>query len=258
MSLTPRQRDILGWLSDASRLSTDQLASRFGVSSQTIRRDINALSAQGLARRMHGGLSVSASQQNLSYLQRSTAQVERKRRIAQAAVRLVEADATLFLGYGTTVTEFARALPSDLRLRVVTNNLGAAHALADKPDIETWVTGGRLRPGDRDVMGSATLDFLRRFRAHLAVCSAAGMDADGNLYEFQPDEAEVSQVLLSHSHSRILLADSSKYLREAPCRVAPLDQIDHFFTDADGANAPDATPALHALCERAGVALHLC
>ena len=84
-TLTPRQREIFGWLNDAGYLSTEQLASRYGVSSQTIRRDINELSLQGLARRMHGGLSLPASQHNISYLQRSTAHVERKRRIAQAA-----------------------------------------------------------------------------------------------------------------------------------------------------------------------------
>lgn len=255
MSLTPRQRETFGWLNDAGYLSTEQLASRFGVSSQTIRRDINELSVQGLARRMHGGLSLPASQHNISYLQRSTAHVERKRRIAEVAIGVVEADATVFLGYGTTVADFARALPDDLPLRVITNNLGAVHALADKPRIETWVAGGRLRAGDFDVMGSATLDFVRRFRAHVAICSAAGIDADGTFYEFQPEEAELSQVLLSHSHLRVLLADSSKCLRNAPCRVAGLDQIDHLFTDTE---ATDALPTLPNLCERAGVALHLC
>lgn len=255
MSLTPRQREIFGWLNDAGYLSTEQLASRFGVSTQTIRRDINELSEQGLARRMHGGLSMPASQHNLSYLQRSTAHVERKRRIAEVAIGMLEADATVFLGYGTTVAEFARALPVDLPLRVVTTNLGAVHALADKPRIETWVAGGRLRQGDMDVMGATTLDFLRRFRAHLAICGAAGIDADGTLYEFQPEEAELSQVVLSNSHSRVLLADSSKYLRNAPCRVASLEQIDHLYTDIE---ATQALPTLPALCERAGVELHLC
>ena len=89
-TLTPRQREIFGWLNDAGYLSTEQLASRYGVSSQTIRRDINELSLQGLARRMHGGLSLPASQHNISYLQRSTAHVERKRRIAQAALGMVD------------------------------------------------------------------------------------------------------------------------------------------------------------------------
>ncbi|RZT36406.1 DeoR/GlpR family DNA-binding transcription regulator [Cupriavidus agavae] len=255
MSLTPRQREIFGWLNDTGYLSTEQLASRFGVTSQTIRRDINELSVQGLARRMHGGLTLPASQHNISYLQRSTAQVERKRRIAHAAIALLEADSTIFLGYGTTVAEFARALPADLPLRVVTNNLGAVHALADKPAIETWVAGGRLRAGDYDLMGSATLDFLRKFRAHLAVCGAAGIDETGTLYEFQPEEAELSQALLSHSHARVLLADGSKFGRHAPCRVAGFDQIDHLFTDTD---TVAALPALPGLCEGAGVLLHGC
>lgn len=256
MSLTPRQREILDWLRDASELSTDQLADRFQVSTQTIRRDINDLSEQGLVRRLHGGLSLPAGQRNLSFLQRSTAQIERKRRIAHAAIALVPDNATLFLGYGTTVAEFARALPADRPLRVVTNNLDAVHALAEKPAIETWVAGGRLRPGDRDVMGSATLDFIRRFRAHLSICGAGAVDADGSLFEFHPDEAEFTQVLFANSHVRAVLADSSKFLRDAPCRVATLAQIDHFFTDEEART--DAGADLPALCERAGVTLHIC
>ncbi|WP_420996330.1 DeoR/GlpR family DNA-binding transcription regulator [Cupriavidus sp. 30B13] len=252
MELSRRQREILDWLHEVDRLSTEQLADRFNVSSQTIRRDINDLDEQGLVRRVHGGLSLPKNQHNKSFLQRSNVQIERKRRIAQAAVGLMQDDATIFLGYGTTVAEFARALPPDRPLRVVTNNIDAVRALADKPGIETWVAGGKLRPADRDVMGSITLDFLRRFRAHFAICGVGGVSADGTLYEFQPDEAELSQVLLTHSHRRLLLADSSKFLREAPCRVAGLEQVDHFFTDAD------ASAELQALCERAGVETHLC
>lgn len=252
MGLNRRQRDILDWLHEVDRLTTEQLADRFNVSSQTIRRDINDLDEQGLVRRVHGGLSLPTHQHNQSFLQRSNVQIERKRRIAQAAAGLMQDDATIFLGYGTTVAEFARALPPDRPLRVVTNNMDAVRVLADKPGIETWVTGGKLRPADRDVMGSATLDFLRKFRAHFAVFGIGAVSADGTLYEFQPDEAELSQVLLTHSHRRLLLADSGKFLREAPCRVASLEQVDHFFTDAD------APADLQALCERAGVEMHLC
>jgi DeoR family glycerol-3-phosphate regulon repressor len=252
MSLSRRQRDILDWLHEVDQLSTEQLAGRFNVSSQTIRRDINDLDEQGLVRRLHGGLSLPTNQQNQSFQQRSNVQIERKRRIAQAAVGLMQDDATVFLGYGTTVAEFARALAPDRPLRVVTNNLDAVRALADKPAIETWVAGGKLRPADRDVMGSATLDFLRKFRAHFAICGVGAVSADGTLYEFQPEEAELTQILLTHSHRRLLLADSGKFLRDAPCRVATLEQVDHIFTDAD------APVELQALCERAGVATHLC
>jgi len=251
-TLSERQREILDWLREAPELSTEQLALRFGVSTQTIRRDINELSEQGLARRQHGGLALPASQHNQSFAQRSTRQIERKRQIAQAAVALVHEDATLFLGYGTTVAEFARALPPQRPLRVITNNLDAALALADKPAIETWLACGRLRGHDRDVMGSVTLDFLRRFQAHFAICGVGGLGADGMLHEFQPEEAELSRVLLENSDCRLLLADSSKYLRAAPCRVGPLAGIDHVFSDAD---APEA---LRKLCASAGTQLHLC
>lgn len=252
MNLSPRQRDILDWLRDSHHLSTEQLAGRFGVSTQTIRRDIHNLSELGLTRRQHGGVSLPASQHNLSFSRRSDAHIERKRRIARAATAMVPPDATVFLGYGTTVAEFARALPGDRPLRVVTNNLDAALALADKAAVETWLACGRLRGADRDVMGSATLEYLRRFRVHLAVLGVGGVADDGALCEFQPDEADLSRVLLAHSHANVLLADSSKFLRVAPCHVAGLDAIDHWFTD------DDASDAVQALCARAGVDLHRC
>jgi DeoR family glycerol-3-phosphate regulon repressor len=111
MNISPRQRDILAWLQETQQLGTEQLAARFQVSPQTIRRDVRALCEQGLARRQHGGLALQAAQHNRSFAQRSGVQRERKRRIAQAAVALLQDEATVFLGYGTTVAEFARALP---------------------------------------------------------------------------------------------------------------------------------------------------
>lgn len=252
MNLSTRQRDILDWLHDAQQLSTEALARRFRVSAQTIRRDINGLNEQGLARRQHGGVALPAAQHNLSFAQRSGAQIGRKRGIAHAATQVVPENATVLLGYGTTVAEFARALPSDRPLRVVTNNLDAALALAAKPAIETWVACGRLRASDRDVMGAATLEYLRRFRAHVAVLGVGGISADGALCEFQPEEADLSRELLALAQCRLLLADSSKYLRAAPCLVAPLGHVQHLFTD-------EVAPAcLKALCDRAGVQMHRC
>jgi DeoR family glycerol-3-phosphate regulon repressor len=252
MKLSPRQREILSWLRDASPLSTEQLADRFQVSSQTIRRDINALCEQGVSRRLHGGLSLPAPQHNLSFSQRSAVRLDTKRRIARAATAMLQDGDTVFMGYGTTVAEFARALPPDRPLRVVTNNLDAALALAEKPATETWLAGGRLRAVDRDVLGSATLEFMQRFCAHVAIVGVGGVSADGALYEFDPDEADLSRLLLAQSHCKVLLADSSKYLRAAPCRVASLDVIDHFYTD------DAAAEGLQPLCARAGVQLHRC
>lgn len=252
MNISTRQRAILDWLHDGQPIGTEQIADRFGVSAQTIRRDVQALSDLGLVRRQHGSVALPASQHNLSFAQRRDAQVERKRGIARAAASQLPEDATVFLGYGTTVAEFARALPPDRALRVVTNNLDAAIALADKPAVETWLAGGRLRPRDRDTMGSWALDAFARFRPHVAVIGIGGIAADGALMEFQPDEADLTRGLLERSAEAWLLADGSKHLRDAPCLVAPLTRITRAFTDAD---APEA---LDVVFDQAGVPLHRC
>lgn len=250
MTLTHRQQTLLDWLQQQGELTTEQLVQRFGVTPQTMRRDINVLCEQGWARRHHGGLTLQLGQHNLSYCNRRILHSAPKRQLSALAASWLQPGMTLFLGYGTTVECLALALPEDLALRVVTNNLQAVAALQHKPQVETWLAGGRLRQGDQDVMGFQTLQFFGQFRADIAVCGVAGIAEDGELYEFQPDEAELTRTLWQLSHQHWLLADHSKYLRPASARVGSLQQVDRLFSDAQGT-------CLQALCEQHEVQLQL-
>ncbi|WP_374350987.1 DeoR/GlpR family DNA-binding transcription regulator [Chitinimonas sp.] len=250
-TLTERQQEIMAWLQAEGHLSTDQLSQRFAVSSQTIRRNINELSAMGLVRRQHGGLSLPAAQHNQSFSKRSAENLLSKQCIARTVVASLPPHATLFLGYGTTVQQVAALIPADLPLRVITNNLQALAALLDKPAVETWVTGGRLRQADQDLMGLQTLQAFERFEADIALCGIAGIAADGSLLEFQQEEAELTRVLLQHSRQHWLLADASKYQRLASARLGSLDAFDALFTDQDN-------PALAQLCQKFGVDFTVC
>lgn len=228
--LSPRQQHILDQLIQHDPLEVEQLAADLDVTPQTIRRDLAILCDRGLARRRYGGITRPAGGYNLALHQRESLAFAAKRDMAAKAIEDIPDGASLSLGIGTSVIAVAEALFARQRLRVITNNLQAAQTLIRHPSIEIYLAEGRLRDRDLDVVGSSTVAFFARHRVDVTVLGCGGLDVDG-LLDFNPEEAAVSQALLTHAKHRILVADKSKWGRAAMCRVAPLDAIDTLVTD---------------------------
>lgn len=131
----------------------------------------------------------------------------------------------MFLGYGSTVAQSAKALPRDITLTVVTNNLDAVSCITQHTNIDVWVAGGRLRHQHRYNCGAHTQNFTNAFRADIAFLGVGGISAHGELLEFQFDEGELTKAMLKNSRKNLLLADSSKYLRKASVCVSTLGNI---------------------------------
>ena len=128
---TQRRQAILAEVRQAKAVSAEELARRYGVSLETIRRDLRGLRDRGLLERVYGGaLSVRSTEGD--FATRSTLHAERKQAIAKLAATLVEPEDTLVIDIGTTALEVARALPEAFRGRVLTNSVPAAMALADR------------------------------------------------------------------------------------------------------------------------------
>lgn len=250
MILEARQQAILKQLNKQGFISTDALAKHYSLTPQTIRRDINALCELGLARKQHGGIALPPAMNNQTFAKRAGINTSMKQLIGQAAAKVIEPQSTLFLGYGSTVVQLVEALPREISLTVVTNNLVAALSLTQFPNIETWVSGGLLRHQHHDICGLPAHNFLQSFRADLAVCGIAGISASGELLEFQHDEAELTRTMLSNSKHNLLLADSSKFLRSASVCFTTLKHIDALYTDCDA-------DELAGLCKQHQVDLHL-
>lgn len=135
------------------------------------------------------------------------------------------------MGIGTTPQQVAIALIDHPGLQVITNNINAAMALCHNPKIEALLTGGRIRPSDQDLMGEDTTRFLCRFQVNFGIFGIGGLGAGGELMAFSPQESHLSRAIIENSDLRILVADSSKYLRKAPVRTATLNDVDLFVTD---------------------------
>ncbi|MFT4173017.1 MAG: DeoR/GlpR family DNA-binding transcription regulator [Rhodocyclaceae bacterium] len=211
--------------------SIESLAARFGVTTQTIRRDVNALSERGLCRRLHGGVDVMPAGENVPYSKRQTLNLDAKRRIARSVAAHVPSGASLFFGIGTTPEQCARALVHHEGLRVMTNNLNAAFALRDAPACEITLAGGRMRNVDGDVVAGEAHDFFSRFVVDIGIYGVGSVTEDGGLLDFSLDETRMRASLATHCRERFLVLDHSKFGRGATVREGHITQVNKVFTD---------------------------
>lgn len=230
MSLILRQQKTLELVRERGYISIEELAQYFDVTPQTIRRDINQLADEGLLRRYHGGAAHDSSVENTEYTMRVGYMLEEKLRIAEAVAAAVPDHASLFINIGTTTESIAHALLNHTGLKIITNNLNVAKILSTKEDFEVLIASGRVRP-DGGVIGQATADFFKQFKADYALIGISGIDEDGTLLDFDFQEVCVSQEILSSARQVFLAADSSKFGRNAMIRLGSLKQVDSVFTD---------------------------
>lgn len=226
-----RREQIVDLVRARGYVSIEDLAEAFAVTPQTVRRDINALSEQALLRRYHGGAGLPSSVENIAYPARQVLCHEEKRRIARLAAEHIPDHASLFLNIGTTTEEVARALLDRKGLRVITNNLNIALMLSRRNDFEVIVAGGVVRSRDGGVIGAAAVDLIHQFKVDYGVIGISGIDMDGTLLDFDYREVRVARAIIENARKVFLVADHTKFGRNAMIRLGELSMIDAFFTD---------------------------
>jgi DeoR family transcriptional regulator, glycerol-3-phosphate regulon repressor len=250
MTPNPRQSELLDAVRAHGVASVESLADRFGVTLQTVRRDVKLLAEAGLLARFHGGVRLpSSTTENIAYRQREALNADAKQRIARAVAARVPNGCSLLMNLGTTTEAVARGLLHHKGLRVITNNLNVAAILTDNADCEVIVAGGVVRNRDRGIVGEAAVDFIRQFRVDIGLIGISGIEADGSLRDFDYREVKVSRAIIEQSREVWLAADHSKFNRPAMVELARIDQLDLLFTDQP------PPPPFPALLAEAGVQL---
>ncbi len=209
----------------------EDLADRFGVTVQTIRRDLTELADAGKLERVHGGAVMPSGVSNIGYEDRRDLNEAAKRAIAKACAHEIPDGASVFLNIGTSTEAVARELLSHRDLMAVTNNMNVANILVGNPNCEIVVAGGVLRRSDGGLVGNLTTTTIQHFKFDYAVIGCSALDLEGDLLDFDFQEVHVSQTIIRQARRTFLVADSSKFQRSAPARIASLREIDVFFTD---------------------------
>jgi DeoR family glycerol-3-phosphate regulon repressor len=231
-----RHPEILEIARREGRVTVEDLAERFGVTLQTIRRDLGDLAETGRLERVHGGAILPSGTTNIGYAHRQVLHAEAKAAIARACAAEVPGDCAVFLNIGTSTEAVAAELRRHRNLLVVTNNLNVARILAEAEGVRVVVTGGELRrpgggPADGGLVGDLTRAAVGRFKFDLAVIGCSALDEDGDLLDFDLQEVGVSRTILRQARRTFAVADASKLQRSAPARIASLREVDILFTD---------------------------
>jgi DeoR family transcriptional regulator of aga operon len=224
---------ILEELAAGSPIAVAELAEQLGVSSATVRRDLQHLERQRLLVRTHGGAVGHGVLYELPLRYKAARHQEEKRRIAVAAAELVADGAAIGLTGGTTTTEVARALVGRERLTIVTNALNIASELAVRPNLKLVLTGGVARSESYELVGPLAEQSLAGLNLDVAFVGVNGIAPEPGLTTHHEVEAHTNRALIARAERAVVVADGSKIGRVAFARICGLDAVHDLITDAD-------------------------
>ena len=234
LSFIERRKEIVLLTESNAKVGVAELAQRFGVSTATIRRDINALSANGLVVRLRGGAMASTPRvREFSVQSKNKEYLSVKRRLGQAVAALVGDNVrSVLLDSRTTTEEVALCLVGRTNLYLTTNGLNVASALASTEGIEVRLTGGTLHRTSMSLFGRQAENSLRFMHFDKLILGADGIDTCVGVTTHFGQQASLSRVMCKVARQVILVADSSKFECCFSHVICKLTDVDVLVTDA--------------------------
>lgn len=226
-----RQAMIAELVGHEGRMSVDDLAARFHVSTETIRRDLGQLAEDGVVQKVHGGAKRPRLHAEGSFQERMTEDADAKRAIALKLRDVLQTGDTVFMDTGSTTLICAEAMADVGPVTLVTNSVAIAQVIAGAQNgSAVFLVGGQFSVDNRETYGPMAIAQLGSFRADHAVLSAAAIDSDG-IMDSNFEEAQVARAMIEQARRLVIVADASKFGRTAAFKVCDLNEIDMLITD---------------------------
>ena len=232
MRHSKRHAEILSIVREEGTCAISGLAARLGVSLETIRRDVLPLTQSGALLKMHGAVSLPFQVGEAPFERRMRENSDAKRAIATACAAHIQDGDSVMLDTGTTTSFLARHLLRRRDLTVVTNSSDIAQTLATVNGNRVYMAGGELRGDNGAAFGRSAIDFVSRFRVKFSIISIGAIDAETGPMDFELDEAEFANVVMSRGETAIIVSDSTKFTRHGLVKICDLSAVDLLITDA--------------------------
>jgi DeoR/GlpR family transcriptional regulator of sugar metabolism len=227
-----RRNLILEKLQEEKRVVVSDLSQTFGVSEETIRRDLEKLDQEGLAVKSYGGAVLNESTViDMPFNVRKKSNVSGKQKIAELAASLIHDGDHIILDASSTAVFIAKAIKDKQHLTVITNSIEIIIELSDVSDWNIICSGGTLKEGYLALVGPKTADTLRSFYAEKAFFSCKGLDLEKGLTDGSELFSEAKQVMMRSAKETILAVDSTKFDKVAFSKLCDANQLTMVITD---------------------------
>lgn len=234
MLATERHQRIMEILHENRSVKVSDLSELFGVSIETIRRDLDLLEKNGKLSKVYGGAvleQVIAQEKNLT--SRISTNTGLKQEIALIACRFVEEGQSIAMDASTTNLEIAKMLKKSFsRLTVITNAIDIALELHGKEHFNIILTGGVLRGDELCLLGGLAEEFLEKFHIDKVFASVSGISITSGFTDYGLGEYHIKRKMIERAREVIVVADSSKFDVVSLMKVGNLDICDFIITDS--------------------------
>lgn len=228
-----RRSSLLQELGSEGRILVSEMSQRFGVTEETIRRDIEKLSKEGLAKKTYGGaISNVTLAADLPYNVRKSVNVDLKQNIAEKVAKMIKDGDRIMLDGSSTAIYIVRRIKNKKNITIITNSVEILIELADKTGWTILSTGGQLKEGSFSLVGAQAERMVRGYHVDLCVCSAKGIDERMGITDSNEKDSEMKQAMFSSSEKRILALDSTKFDKKSFVKVCDIRDIDMIVTDS--------------------------
>lgn len=231
-----RRQNILSTIEKKRKVSIEELVSQFNVNEQTIYRDLLYIEKSNKIRRTHGGAVYYPNQENLkakvlNFNIRETEHLEQKKAISNFASTLIKDGESLMIDGGTTTLLFASSLNQKKKLMVITNTMTIGNLLKKDKKNTVLITGGQLSAISSATIGPIAEEMISNFKVNKAIIGICSINADKGFFATIEAEARVKRAMINSAKELIVLADSSKFNKEAPNLVCNFDKKITVITD---------------------------
>jgi DeoR/GlpR family transcriptional regulator of sugar metabolism len=249
MAILPAERLqlVIEVVNESKVVTIEDLCGRLNVSKATVRRDLKELEQKNKLIRTHGGALAISEQHEPPFLIRKSWHIEEKRRIAEAAYRLIKPGEAVILDSGTTAFELAKKLAMIENITVVTNDIIIAMELSTNKNIDLIVIGGKLRKDFYTLTGIFAETVLKNIRVDKYFIGADAVDLEFGLMNYNTEEIPIKKLMIAAAKEKIALCDHSKFESVALANICPLAAIDKIIT------GQELNPDIHERFTNAGV-----
>lgn len=232
-----RRNAILARLSVEGKVVVSDLSREFSVTEETIRRDLEKLDQDGLAKKTYGGaIKVENFNIDLPFHVRKQSNIDKKQKIATIIADMIHDGDYIMMDASSTALTVVKSILHKKKITIITNSIEILIELCNKPDWTVISTGGTLKEGGLSLVGYQAEKMVSGFHVDIAVCSCKGIDLNIGVTDSNERDSEIKKAFFNSAARKVLAVDSTKFDKASFVKVCSMNNIDTIVTDCEPSN----------------------